>query len=235
MRAVDASYLELLQKIEYSSGSSDASIINYVDGKVGELNNRITITAQELHNEMVASDSSLDARVDTLELKLENEIADRTEDLEREIENLRSSQRNYTDNLRLDVSLGLRETSAGAMIYTDASVARLRHEMQTADASLEERLKAYTDSSVASLDRRLSQDIAAQRVAIDNHIDASVAALKSEIAAGDQTVFDTLKTLVEDGDASVYGELNLKIDATKEELEDKIVDAEIAAKTYAEQ
>ena len=87
-KAIDASYAELIEKIGYQGSASDASIINYVDAQIGELRNRAIQGDQRLHNEIVAGDSSLDARVDALEMALENEAIDRISDLTREIENL---------------------------------------------------------------------------------------------------------------------------------------------------
>jgi hypothetical protein len=187
-----------------------------------------------LHNEIVAGDSSLDARLDALEMAFENEVTDRIADLDREIENLRLSQKNYTDNLRLDVSLGLREVSAGSVIYTDASVNRLRQELKADDASLEERVTNYTDTEILDAKRELTQEIADTKIEIDEHFDASYGELIQKIESGDNEVYNAAASLVEDGDASVYNALITKTDADKTILENMIQTGVAAAKSYAD-
>ena len=233
-KAIDASYAELVEMIGYQGSASDASIINYVDAQIGALRNRTIQADQMLHNEIVAGDSSLDARLDALEMAFENEVTDRIADLDREIENLRLSQKNYTDNLRLDVSLGLREVSAGSVIYTDASVSRLRQELKADDASLEERVTNYTDTEILDAKRELTQEIADTKIEIDEHFDASYGELIQKIESGDNEVYNAAASLVEDGDASVYNALITKTDADKTILENMIQTGVAAAKSYAD-
>lgn len=233
-KAIDASYAELVEMIGYQGSASDASIINYVDAQIGALRNRTIQADQMLHNEIVAGDSSLDARLDALEMAFDNEVTDRIADLNREIENLRLSQKNYTDNLRLDVSLGLREVSAGAVIYTDASVNRLRLEMKADDASLEERVNNYTDAELLDVKRVLSQTLAETKSEINEHIDASYGELIQKIESGDAEVYNAAAALVNEGDASVYNALIDKTDVDKTVLENMIQTGVAAAKAYAD-
>jgi hypothetical protein len=233
-KAIDASYAELVEMIGYQGSASDASIINYVDAQIGALRNRTIQADQMLHNEIVAGDSSLDARLDALEMAFDNEVTDRIADLDREIENLRLSQKNYTDNLRLDVSLGLREVSAGAVIYTDASVNRLRLEMKADDASLEERVNNYTDAELLDVKRAFSQTLAENKTEINEHIDASYGELIQKIESGDAEVYNAAAALTNEGDVSVYNALIDKTDADKTILENMIQNGVTAAKAYAD-
>lgn len=218
-KAIDASYAELVEMIGYQGSASDASIINYVDAQIGALRNRTIQADQMLHNEIVAGDSSLDARLDALEMAFDNEVTDRIADLDREIENLRLSQKNYTDNLRLDVSLGLREVSAGAVIYTDASVNRLRLEMKADDASLEERVNEKFDASLNEVNTALNQKIDNTSAQISEHVDASYGELVQKITDGDNAVYNLAVDVIRDGDASVVNYVNETAAALQETLE----------------
>ena len=82
---INSSYNELKELISQSSGISDSSCKAYVDEKIAEQDARFQAKINEMNVSIMNISTMADARIDTIELALDNEIEDRKADLNRQI------------------------------------------------------------------------------------------------------------------------------------------------------
>jgi hypothetical protein len=101
-----------------------------------------------------------DARIDAIELALDNEIEDRQADLNRQITNLTASLTDYADDVRRDSSAYTKQLDLEQKEYIDNKIYDLRTEKNNDIANLSDTMRAYTDGSINRMKNIIDGEIA---------------------------------------------------------------------------
>jgi hypothetical protein len=160
-----------------------------------------------------------DARIDAIELALDNEIEDRQADLNRQITNLTASLTDYADDVRRDSSAYTKELDLEPKEYIDNKIYDLRTEKNNDIANLSDTMRAYTDGSINRMKNIIDGEIAQAVTGVNARMDSSLAALKTYTDQKNEELRGELEDAYEAADNVLYNRLNNKIDQNADEFD----------------
>ena len=209
---INSSYNELKALIGQSSGSSDSSCKAYVDEKIAEQDARFQAKINEMNVSIMNISTMADARIDAIELALDNEIEDRKADLNRQITILTASLTDYADDVRRDSSAYTKQLDLEQKEYIDNKIYELRTEKNNDIVNLSDTMRAYTDGSINRMKNIIDGEITQAVTSVNTRMDSSLAALKTYTDQKNEELRGKLEDAYEAADNALYNRLNNKID-----------------------
>ena len=223
------SYRELVELVNEGDAAVDSSLKNYVDPIFADIKEDVSSRDAAIRAEMNDSDAVLATAISDVSGRLASEIRTRSDE---DAFNA-STQKAYTDALRSDVSVALANIDTISKDYVDASVSKLRQDASAANDALQAYLEARQDASIGDVVRKSEYDISTLRQETLTHFDASYNELVEKIDHDDEIVEAYLMTKIETGDTSVYNTLKTTIDDEVAQINASILAGDAESKAFA--
>lgn len=200
---IDASIVEMENAMEHAFDVEDASLKLYIDQKVAAEETRATNAESALNQKIDNVSTSLSNKIVIVAEDLADEVRERKQDLSTAIHAEDVSLKRYTDILRDDTNAAISNNAAIQKAYTDASIDDFRTENSEQHTTLKDALEDYTDASIARLRSEVNEKFIETDISVNVRINRTFSDAKSYTDNLVNDAKQNLRDYSDDNDASL--------------------------------